>query len=95
MGTFHDGKGDLHGITVAVDTHGPTVYVGRCHEVTEAGVILLDADEHTEGREGPSKREYLERAAQVGVWKKHDRLVVPREQVASIRRLGDIAAELP
>ncbi len=39
MGTFHQGKSDLHGITVVVETRGPELYVGRCDDVTERGVI--------------------------------------------------------
>ena len=34
MGTFHQGKGDLHGITVVVDTTGRCVFVGRCDTVS-------------------------------------------------------------
>lgn len=90
MGTFHQDKGDLHGITVVVDTHGPEVYVGRCDEVRAEGVVLLDVDVHREGDGGRSKQQYLRDAARFGTWKKHDHLVVPRAQVASIRRLGEL-----
>jgi len=92
VGTFHQGKSQLHGITVVVDTTGPEVFVGRCDDEDAEAVILLDADVHREGDEGRSKDEYLVRAAQFGVWKKHDRLVIPRAQVASIRPLADVAA---
>ena len=30
MGTFHDGLGELHGLTVVVDTRGPQIAIGRC-----------------------------------------------------------------
>ena len=90
MGTFHQGKGELHGITVVVDTNGPKVYVGRCHEMTDAGIVLMDVDEHTDGEDGQSKAEYIQRAAEYGVWKKHSRLVVSQAEIASVRRLGDI-----
>jgi hypothetical protein len=88
MGTFHDHLGVLHGITVVVDTIGPTVYIGRCHEADDQRVILLDADEHTEQRAGMSKADYVNRAARWGVFARHDRLVVQREQIISIRPLG-------
>ncbi|HXT22635.1 MAG TPA: hypothetical protein VN923_17935 [Thermoanaerobaculia bacterium] len=89
MGTFHQDKGELHGITVVVDTDGPEVFVGRCHEVTDQGVVLLDVDVHSaEG--GAGKDEWVRRAARFGVWPRHRHLVVPRERVASIRRLGDV-----
>ena len=92
MGTFHHDKGELHGITVVVDTDGAEVFVGRCHEVTPAGVVLLDADLHRAEPGQPTKEEWVRRAAEYGVWARHRHLVVPRERVASIRRLGEVAA---
>ena len=91
MGTFHQDKSELHGITVVVDTDGPEVYVGRCDDMDEREVILLDADLHEEGPDTPSKQEYVEKAARFGVWKKHDRVIVPTNEVASITPLGDYA----
>jgi len=90
VGTFHQGKSQLHGITVVVDTNGPEIFVGRCDDEDDQAVILLDADVHREGEDGRSKAEYLERAAQFGVWKKHDRLVIPRASVASLRPLAEV-----
>ena len=90
MGTFHSDKGALHGITVAVDTKGPRVLVGRVDTIDDRGVLLLDVDVHDEAEGGPSKEEYLRRAARLGTWKKLDRLLVPLDDVASIRRLGDL-----
>ncbi|MGE0192514.1 MAG: hypothetical protein AB7T63_10795 [Planctomycetota bacterium] len=97
MGTFHHDKGDLHGITVVVDTPGPLVYVGRCDTITPEGVILLDADVHDASLPGSagapvSKEAYLKRAAAWGVFKRHDRVVVPHADVASVRRLGELAS---
>ncbi len=91
MGTFHQNKSELHGITVVVDTNGPEIFVGRCDDEDNQAVILLDADVHRDGEGGRSKQEYLERAAQFGVWKKHDRLVIPRASVVSLRPLGEIS----
>ncbi len=91
MGTFHQGKSALHGITVVVDTTGPEIFVGRCDDEDADSVILLDVDVHREGDEGRSKADYVARAAQFGVWKKHDRVVIPRGQVASLRPLGEMA----
>ena len=90
MGTFHQGKSELHGITVVVDTPGPAIYVGRCDDMDDSGIILLDADVHEESDGGRSKAEYVERAAQFGVWKKYDRVTIPSDQVASVRRLGEV-----
>ena len=90
MGTFHQNKSELHGITVVVDTEGPEIFVGRCDDMDDQRVILLDVDVHHDGDGGRSKEEYVRRAAQFGVWKKHDQLVIDRARVTSVRRLGEI-----
>ena len=87
---WHPERHELHGMTVVVDTDGPEIYVGRCDDMDDQQVILLDGDVHKDGDGGRSKDEYVERAAQFGVWKKFDRLVLPRAQVTSVRRLGEI-----
>jgi hypothetical protein len=91
MGTFHQHKGELHGITVVVDTDGPEIWVGRCDEVAAHGVVLHDADVHRDGDAGKSKDAFVAKAAAVGVWPRHPRVVIPTASVASIRRLGEIA----
>ncbi len=90
MGTVHRDKGELHGITVVVDTKGPKVFIGRCWEADHERIVLDDADEFEDGQDGRTKEEYVRRAAKVGVWKKHDRIVVPRSVVVSVTRLGEI-----
>jgi hypothetical protein len=90
MGTFHSGKGELHGITVVVDTLGPKVYIGRCWEMDDGQVVLVDVDEHEEGDGGRSKDDFIRRAAKVGPWKKHDRVVLRRSQIGSVTPLGAI-----
>lgn len=90
MGTFHQAQGELHGITVVVDTFGARVFVGRCDTVTPEGVVLLDGDVHEETPGGPTKDEWVRKAARVGAWKSFDREVVPAGEVSSIRRLGDV-----
>lgn len=91
MGTFHNDKGELHGITVVVDTTGSRVVIGRCEEVTPVAVILNDAESHEAGAEGKSKDDFIRRAAQVGVWPKLARVTIPKGDVVSIRRLGEIS----
>ncbi len=87
---WHPERHELHGITVVVDTSGPEIFVGRCDDLDDHQVILLDVDVHEDGDDGRSKEEYVERAARFGVWKKFDRLVVPRSRVVSVRRLGEL-----
>ena len=73
------------------------VFVGRCDTVAPEGVILLDADRHdagaspADGTAPLDKASYLKRAAAWGVFKKYDRIVVPHDEVASIRALGELA----
>jgi len=86
----HRDRSEHHGMTLVVDTDGPEIYIGRCDDVTDQEVILMDVDVHRDGDGGRSKGQYVERAAQVGVWKKHDMFVLPRSRVTSIRRLGEI-----
>jgi hypothetical protein len=90
MGTFHQGRHELHGITVVVDTAGPDLYVGRCDDMDEEAIVLLDADRHRDEPGGPSKAAYLERAARFGVFRRFARVAVPRAGITSIRRLGDL-----
>jgi len=89
MGTFHQNKHVLHGTTIVVDTNGPEVYVGRCDDIDDDEIILLDADVHRDGEDGKSKQQYIDRAAQVGVWKRFDRIAVRRSAATLIRPLGD------
>lgn len=89
MGTFHQNKHSLHGTTIVVDTAGPEIYVGRCDDIDDDEIILLDADVHRDGEDGKSKQQYIDRAARVGVWKQFDRIAVPRLVATTIRPLGD------
>ncbi len=91
MGTFHQNKHELHGITVVVETDGDETVVGRCDDMDDTRVIMLDADIHQPSEDGPSLAEYLEKAAMMGVWPKHPRLIIDRTRVTSVRRLGDLA----
>jgi len=91
MGTFHDHASPLHGITVAVETAGDELWVGRCDDEDDQRVILLDADVHIkDGEAAGSREEWLARAARFGIWPRHKRVVLPRGRVESIRRLGDL-----
>ncbi len=93
MGTFHQGKGELHGITVVVDTTGPYVFIGRCDEMDDREVVLNDVTSHKDGHGGRTKDEFVQQSAKFGFWKTHDRVVLPRAEVASVRRLGDVPVD--
>jgi len=89
VGTFHDGRGELHGITVVVDTTGPEVWVGRCDTMDGGRIVLFQADRH-DASDGPSKDEWVKRAAMVGFHPNHERVALDLDQVASVKRLGDV-----
>lgn len=88
----HAAKGELHGITVVVDTSGPDLYIGRFFEQRSDGIVLLDVARHVAGGGAPSKEEYVRTAARFGQWKELDRVVVPLPQVRSVSRLADATA---
>jgi hypothetical protein len=91
MGTFHQNKHELHGITVVVDTRGDDVLIGRCDDMDHEKIILLDVDVHTDGEDGKTKQEYIARAVKFGTWKKHDQVVVALADVESVKPLGQYA----
>lgn len=91
MGTFHQGKSQLHGITIVVETRGGDLYVGRCDDEDENTVTLLDADMHRPTDE-MSREDYLSRAARFGVWNRLPRVDLDRPDVTSVRRLGEFEA---
>jgi hypothetical protein len=88
--TFHEDRGELHGMTVVVDT-GDELWVGRCDTAEGAHVVLVDADVHR-GEDPAGREEYLRKAADFGVWKKHDRVAIPHGRVRTLRRLGELGS---
>jgi hypothetical protein len=90
VGTFHDDMGELHGRTVVVETTGPTVLVGQVHEERDGRLILLHADRHEGGPDAPTREEFVASAVRLGHWPRHGRVVVPSDEIASIRFLSEI-----
>jgi hypothetical protein len=90
VGTFHHDRHELHGLTVVVETDGPDLWIGRCDDIVDAGVILRDADVHREGESERPRDEWLDRAKRFGVWPHHPRTVVPAARVTAVRRLSEI-----
>lgn len=89
MGTFHHDKHALHGITVIVEAAGDELFIGRCDDVVQQGVILRDADVHRGAAENPSptREEFLAQARRFGVWPNLKRVLVPADRVLAVRRL--------
>lgn len=88
----HADKGDLHGITVVVDTTGAELYVGRFFEQRGDGILLLDVARHRDGANGVSKEQYVQTAVRYGQWKELDQVLVPLPEVRSVTRLSDAGA---
>lgn len=93
MGTFHDTKDPLHGITV-VARSGRAVHVGRCHERDDRNILLVGVDTHQEnedgkGPDGRTNAEFLDRAARFGVWGAHQRVTLPTAEVESLVPLSE------
>jgi len=86
----HQSKSELHGLTVVVETRRGDLYIGRCYDVVPEGVILLDADAHSGDSEDVSREEFLDRASRFGVWPKQPRVVIPRDEVATLKLLADL-----
>ena len=91
MGTFHQHRGELHGITVAVETASGDYWIGRCDVADARGVLLHDADVHRPSVEEAGTRDaFLKRALQVGVWPRHADVMLPSVEVTSITRLSEL-----
>lgn len=90
MGTFHQDKGELHGITVVVHLADGGTWIGRCDTIDGDGVHLLDADLHEATMAAPAREAWLNQAIAYGVWPRHPRVLVPATAVASVERLGGL-----
>lgn len=90
MGTFHEGLGELHGITVLVETVSGDLIVGRCHEANAQHALILDADRHAAGQSDPPRSQWLEAALKWGVFPRQRVVDLPAGQVRSIRPLGQV-----
>ena len=96
MGTFHDTKDPLHGITVVARV-GRAVHVGRCHERDDRRTLLVGVDSHEEdatgkGEDGRTNQEFLDRAAKLGIWGKQDRVVLETAAIESLTPLNEFYA---
>jgi len=86
---FHPGHSELHGVTVVLETADETLYVGRYHEETPAGVLLHGVAEHRPSPTGPNRQEFVEKTLKFGVRAEREHIVVPSRDVRSITRLLD------
>jgi hypothetical protein len=92
MGTFHPNAPALHGMTVVVEREGSRVYVGRCEDVDDERVLLLDAGVHEPGNGTGTAQDFVQQAARYGVWSTLEVVAIPRREVISLKRLSEIEA---
>jgi hypothetical protein len=86
---FHEERHALHGMTVVLETTGAETYVGRFDSEDDRGVHLLDVGVHVAGA-GVSKDEFIKRSAKFGIRTDRKHLLVPKEAVARVTRLGEL-----
>jgi hypothetical protein len=79
----------LHGITVVVETTGESLYIGRYHEETPAGLVLHDVAEHRSPADAPSRAEFVRSTLEFGIRANFENLVVPVSQVVRITKLRE------
>jgi len=78
-----------HGINVVIETHGPTVYIGRFDSTNGFTALLHDADVH-EVQAGEDPEAYIRETAKYGVDVKHKDVEVEVMQIRRVRVLGDV-----
>jgi hypothetical protein len=87
--SHHSHKGELHGITVAINTDGPAV-IGRCHGENEEQYLLLNVTLF-EGSE-EEKEAWILKSAKFGVEAELKEMAIAKSDVKSIRKLGEIGS---
>ena len=85
---FHPGHEALHGITVVAEGSSGRLWVGRYHERTDAGVLLLDVAVHDPDT-SPPRTDWLDRIRKFGVRPDRKHLVIPHSELTVLRRLVD------
>jgi uncharacterized alpha-E superfamily protein len=86
---FHPGHEALHGVTVVVEGPSGRTWVGRYHERTERGVLLLDVATHDPVTATLPRAAWLERLLRFGVKAETKTVVVPTDEASRITRLAD------
>lgn len=75
---------------VILDTQGPLIYIGTLRTVTEQYLILHEADVHDSNDSRATKDLYLVETRNLGVRVNRGKVVVMRQQVASVSLLAEV-----
>ena len=84
---FHEFLGQV----VALDTQGPLIYIGTLHQVTDAYLVLTEADVHDSNDSRATKDLYLVEARNLGVRMNRKKVLITLAQIASLSLLADIS----
>jgi hypothetical protein len=83
---------DLTGKVVVMDTQGPLIYIGTLSHATDAYYVLAEADVHDSNDSRASKELYIVETRDLGVRVNRRRVLVLRNQVASISLITDVVS---
>ena len=87
---FHPGHGELHGVTVAVETASGRLVVGRYHEETDRGILLHDAAVHDPISATEPREAWVGRVRKFGIPVAHRHLIIPTAEAVSVKPLRDM-----
>ena len=86
---FHPGHEELHGVTVVVNGSSGLAWVGRYHERTDRGILLLDVSIHDPAHATVTRDAWLDRLRKFGVKVDLKHVVIPDAESALVRKLSD------
>lgn len=86
---FHPGHEELHGVTVIVSSPAGMTWVGRYHERTPRGIMMLDVAVHDAANATLPRDVWIARLMQFGIRVDAKHLIIPTEDAASIIRLAE------
>ncbi len=75
---------------IVLDTQGPLIYIGTLVAITEAYLVLCDADVHDTNDSRASKDLYLVETRNLGVRVNRGKVLVMRMQIASVSLLSEV-----
>lgn len=88
MAVFHPGHEPLHGVTVVVDGASGRTYVGRYHERTPKGIVMLDVAIHDPNSASDARDTWLAKQVKFGISIAYKHFVVPAEEAGRVSPLG-------
>lgn len=97
MGVFHPNHDEMHGFTVVITTSDGQAYLGRWMEEEAGRVRIVDAAHFVPEQDasGHEQRDaFIKQAALWGVQPSAPQMMIERERIEEVRKLGDVATQL-